>query len=385
MEAIQLLIKSSLQQGAIISDLLEFRDDPGSGVGVFVSDRCDQGTVLISIPRKLCVSAESIMNYSVLKPIFSEFPSLVEMPDEVLALGLIYAFANNDEECPWYNHVKTLPRSFNTTLFWSEEEMNELKGHNVFHLTNMLKRQVLNDFQAIYLPIFNSHPELFQNLDIDIYVWALSIVYSRSLDITIQNETQRIIVPVLDMLNHSPFAAETSHDTFNFDEDLDVVQYRTASELKANDQCFAVYGHYPNSKLLYTYGFVVPHNPIRAIDLWTRVTPSTQDSQYKQKLLQENELTRNQTYDFKGTIRSNYVSPALLATIRVIQANPSEYPDIENAFQGMMVSVRNELATYTSLKELLRLRLKADQAQVRLFKKFIKKYLFIMTISILVE
>ncbi len=34
---------------------------------------------------------------------------------------------------------------------------------------------------------------------------------------------------------------------------------------------FILYGQYTNTKLLYTYGFVLPDNPWKGVDWWVRV------------------------------------------------------------------------------------------------------------------
>lgn len=370
MSSVQDLVAYCLENEATISEEIEFREETESGVGVFLSAACQKGTTLISIPRNLCISVEAVSAYQGLSSVLKEFPGLLDYPDEVLALGLIYSLLNEDADCPWKRHSKTLPKSFNTTLFWSAEELDEVKGHNIFYLTNMLKQRFGADFDALYLPIIEKFPNLLPGVDLDIYAWALSIVYSRSLDITRNGQHERVIVPVLDMLNHSPFAADQPSDTFDYDEETDMVCYMNPTNLESGEQCFAVYGRYPNAKLLYTYGFVVQNNPIRAIDLWTRITPNVQGYEFKQKLLQEHSLTSDQTYDFTGTIRPNFVSAALLATIRVIQADPTEYSNINNAFEGKMISPRNELATYTSLKSLLLVRLKVEVVEVRCFQTF---------------
>jgi hypothetical protein len=361
---LKLLIADTLEKGASIKDEIEFREEASSGVGVFASTPFPKGTTLISIPYSLCLTLASVKEYPKLSYIFVDNPGLLQYPDEVLAIGLMYALMNEDADCPWKNHVKTLPKTFNTTLFWSDEEMNELKGHNVYHLTNMLNQRISSDFESIHQPLMENYPEILSNIDLDTYAWALSVVYSRSLDITRDGQNERVIVPVLDMLNHSPFVAGSASETFQYDEKTETINYSCSIDLQAGDQCFAVYGHYPNAKLLFTYGFVVPHNPVKAIDLWTRVTPSTSNSEMKAKLLQENQLTRVQTYDFTGTIGPHYVSNRLLATIRVIQAESDEIPMIDNAFRGKMISVRNELASYTSLKNLIKLRLKPEIAEV---------------------
>ena len=66
------------------------------------------------------------------------------------------------------------------------------------------------------------------------------------------------------------------------------------------------------------------------------------DTETKQQILQQHELTRDQSYDFNGTLKSVNdvvsISPSLLATIRVIQAcDMSELDVVENAFRGEMI------------------------------------------------
>jgi hypothetical protein len=229
----------------------------------------------------------------------------------------------------------------------------------------MMKRQIENDFSSIHLPLSEAYPEALGGATKELYTWALSVVYSRSLEITRKDKHTRCIVPVLDMANHNPHSGAVSFDTFHYDDATDCISLRAHADLKAGEECYAVYGVYPNSKLIYNYGFVVLNNPHRAIDLWVRLQPSSAEYERKNAFLQSNPLTREQAYDFKGTIRPNYVSPALLATIRVIQADANELPLLPRAVQGRMLSLRNEAATYVSLRNLIVSRMNVERAQVR--------------------
>jgi hypothetical protein len=254
-------------------------------------------------------------------------------------------------------------------LFWSDAELEYLQGNNIYHITKLMKKQIAVDFESIYQPIITSFPSLFGSVTISDYFWALSIVYSRSIEFSseIENTTVRCIVPVLDMANHCPSSTNLLPcDTFFYNSSTESVQLVSSSPLKEGEECGAVYGLYPNSKLLLTYGFVLQDNPHRSIDLWTRLTPSVSNHEKKQAILAKHSLTAEQTYDFKGTIRPNYIAPALLATIRVIQATEEELEEelIERAFVGEMVSVRNEMASYTSLRNLIIARMKLENAEV---------------------
>lgn len=85
-----------------------------------------------------------------------------------------------------------------------------------------------------------------------------------------------------------------------------------------------------------------------------------------------------------GTLRNGgWISPSLLATIRIIQATEDEFGVIgtgeatdsgavRSTYAGGVVSHRNEMATYTSLRELLCAKLSPESAQVML------RYLFFL-------
>lgn len=350
--------------GGSVSAGIEFVQSGAEGFGVFARKPVATGEPLVKVPYHMCITVDRIIQYSPLKGIFEDNEGLLDYPDEVLAIGLMYAKLRNDPACPWQTHVAMLPEEFNTTIFWSVDELEELKGNSVYHLTQMMKRQIAGDFNSIHHPLSEAYPAVLGGVTIELYSWALSVVYSRTLEITRGGKHTRCIVPVLDMANHNPHTGAVPFDTFQYDDATDCVSFVAHADLSPGEQCYAVYGLYPNSKLIYNYGFVVLNNPHRAIDMWVKVPPTSVASEAKNAFLQKSALTREQTYDFKGTVRPGYVSPALLATIRVIQADESELPLLQRAVQGRMLSLRNEAATYVSLRNFIIARMNVDRAQV---------------------
>ena len=394
---------SSSSSGFAVAPAVSFRSSADSGVGIYAKESVKKGAVLVQIPFDQCLSAEAVTASPGLRVVFEEQEQLAAFPDEVLAIGLMYGMLRMREQqaaaadaarsreletaCPWLAHVKTLPppESFNTTLFWSDDELAQLKGCSVFHLTQLMKRQIDADWESVHAQLAQVYPELLGGATKDLYAWALSIVYSRALGFTRRGAPVRVIAPVLDMANHDPHAARDSADTFSFADDEDAVRLLAAQDLSAGDECSAVYGRYPNSKLAYTYGFVVHGNPVQAVDLWARVPASSFAAERKRQLLQGNALTAQQNYDFSGTLRGGgWVSPALLATIRVIQiADEAELAAAEAAAEAaeeegdeavqsstkrlgpflQSISVRNEAAMLGSLTALLTARLAVEAAE----------------------
>ncbi|CAN0369470.1 unnamed protein product, partial [Ectocarpus sp. 13 AM-2016] len=110
--------------------------------------------------------------------------------------------------------------------------------------------------------------------------------------------------------------------------------------------------------LLFSYGFVLANNPYGGLDYWVRVPPTDPGFPWKQALLDEHALTTTQAYDFSGTVRAGgWISPALLATVRVAQLTADERPVAEKAFEGQMVTPRNEAASLGALLAGLRRKL----------------------------
>jgi hypothetical protein len=192
------------------------------------------------------------------------------------------------------------------------------------------------------------------------------MVYSRAVGLHRNTVYTRVIAPVLDLANHNPSVGTETADTFHYNNDSGNLEFLSARAVQAGEQVFAVYGPYPNAKLAYTYGFVIHGQEPQAVDMWTRVTQSTSNAEAKNALLQAQPLTAEQTYDFAGTLRPNFISGALLSTVRVIQATPEELQallDGTTPYIGTMVSVRNETSTYTSLRELLLAKLNVAKFQ----------------------
>lgn len=360
------LVSGTQLRGGSLSKI-EIRNVPQSGYGVYATAPISPGDILIEIPFAECISIDRILQ-SPLSVIFQDNPDLLSYPDEILCLGLMFGLKN--PTCEWIQHLKIIPKSYDLTIFWESQDIELLRGSMLYHLTGMMLRQIQTDWDTLHRPIIRNYPELFSSsspLTIADYKWALGTVYSRAIGLTRQGQYVRCIVPVLDLVNHHPSATpqqpngtsapSAGGETFNFNEADDTILFVSTREYAAGEECYASYGPYSNSKLLYTYGFILPEAtdpaPPRTIDMWSTLSQSTPYYSVKQHVLQSHPLTAQQTYDFTGTLREGgLVSTALMASIRVIQAIDEEMNSLSKAFEGM-ISVRNERAAYQSLLELL--------------------------------
>ena len=359
------LLSAFEESGGVINKNLDFQKSTASGVSIIAKEFIKKGSVLVGVPYDELLTAQRVINYEPLRRIFIEQEQLHDFPDEVLAIGIMFA-AVAGSACPWYKHVATFPiKSLDSTIFWSEEELLELKGCNVFLLTNMMNKQIEADWEAVHSALKQIYPDLLGGISLAMYKWAISMIYSRAVGIVNkEGQYERVLPPVLDFANHHPDEASETAAVFDFDTEKNVLNFKLNKEKKQGEECFAVYGPYSNAKLAYNYGFVLIGNPHRGVDLWTKPGPSTSQGALKQQILDQYELTKVQNYDFEGTIRPGYIAPALLSTLRILNANTEEMQQadkLKRAFDGRMISVRNEEAAYASLMELLKANFKQDR------------------------
>jgi hypothetical protein len=365
----ELVTKTQLKGGQIHK--VSIQQTPSSGYGIFATSPISYGDILLEIPFSECITIDRILS-SPLSVIFDDNPDLLSYPDEILCLGLMYGLykPQTPSPCEWSQHLEVIPKTYNLTIFWNERELACLRGSMLSHLTAMMLKQIQSDWDNLHHPIALNYPELLSaELTIEDYKWALATVYSRAIGLTRQGQYTRCLVPVLDLVNHHPSATSVTAETFQYNEGDDTILFMSTREYASGDECYASYGNYSNSKLLYTYGFILSsEDPApRAIDLWSTLSSNIPFATQKQQLLHSNPLTAQQTYDFTGTLRGGgWISRALLATIRVIQATEEEMSDLSHALErNAMVSLRNERATYLSLLELLAMKLKQVRREGR--------------------
>lgn len=226
--------------GWLYENTIEFRYQSDEGFGIFTTTDLSPGLPIIKVPYNLCLSVDMIACDFKLAKVLKENPGLHSYPDEILAIAIMYA-KNPDNLCEWTNHVNTFPIHMNSTMFWSDEELENLKYCNVYHLTKMINRQMQQDWESIHVPIIKEFPFL-GHQTFELYKWALSMVYSRAIGITRSKKYLRCLPPVIDMANHSPSVGHDSSDTFDFQEEENMVILYNTIPRAAGEQCFASYG-----------------------------------------------------------------------------------------------------------------------------------------------
>ncbi|KAK3185843.1 Ribosomal lysine N-methyltransferase 4 [Lecanicillium sp. MT-2017a] len=277
--------------GATFSDAIDIKDLRGrrAGRGIVAVQDIAPETTLFTIPRKAIVNVET-------SDLRKKLPALFEEDDVAdddghgdedgddtkkqqldswtsLILIMMYEFLLDDQSS-WKSYFEVLPESFDTPMFWSENELRELQASAT---VGKIGREAADDmFRGTLLPAIRGNPDVFvgssQRSDDELVTLAHrmgSTIMAYAFDLENDEEdddeedgwvedregkAMMGMVPMADIMNaDAEFNAHVNHG----DDNLTVTALRP---IKAGEEILNYYGPHPNSELLRRYGYVTPRH-----------------------------------------------------------------------------------------------------------------------------
>lgn len=283
-ERLQSCIQWAKDNAAIIDERVEFKVTPGSGVAAFCKTRVSSSEPLISVPKKLLLTNNLAReHFGIQKKSSSRNPNVF--------LQLYLSKLKFDGACDnakfFKPYLDILPsgREVGSPYFWSPEEMDLLKGTDLFlktkrNLANLVQEwfegitqinQVTADAKAFYDLFANSGIDTVDYLEENVvpkwnsfpaYLWSTVIFTSRAFPQILldQEATQDIneafLFPIVDLLNHR----NNTKVEWAADYKASALTFSTKETLNEGDELFNNYGDKSNEELLLGYGFALENN-----------------------------------------------------------------------------------------------------------------------------
>ncbi|KAL2681248.1 hypothetical protein Neosp_008856 [[Neocosmospora] mangrovei] len=265
--------------GASFSDAIKIVDlrDRNAGRGIIALQDIPAETTLFTIPRKGIINVETSELPKKLPEVFDLDKPIDDDDDEAprldswssLILVMMYEYLQG-EKSQWKPYFDVLPSSFDTPMFWSETELDQLQASHMRHKIG--KADAENMFRKTLLPIIRNNSSVFggeNQSDDDLVEIAHrmgSTIMSYAFDLENDEDDEEEeadgwvedregksmmgMVPMADILNaDAEFNAHVNHE----EESLTVTSLRP---IKAGEEIFNYYGPHPNSELLRRYGYV---------------------------------------------------------------------------------------------------------------------------------
>jgi hypothetical protein len=187
--------------------------------------------------------------------------------------ALILYLLDDEHNSAHKPYIEALPKSFpNIPYHWPGAQWDLLRGTNLYGAG-----------QARLRNLRQSHAELCMEVKADLawdkYLWAHSVLTSRAFSLSLLHEDEQqteaavaeeILLPFLDMLDHSP---DTAIEWIG-DPVTHTVSFRTPKAIAAGSTLINNYGPKSNEELLLGYGFTVENNPYDTVALKLAKTES---------------------------------------------------------------------------------------------------------------
>eukprot|EP01100_Stratorugosa_tubuloviscum_P006458 TRINITY_DN2788_c2_g1_i3.p1 TRINITY_DN2788_c2_g1~~TRINITY_DN2788_c2_g1_i3.p1 ORF type:complete len:470 (+),score=192.77 TRINITY_DN2788_c2_g1_i3:59-1411(+) len=284
---------------------------------------------------------------------------------ELVALMILYERFVRAENSFWYPWIKILPKQLSHTVYWNEEELNEVRGCALYELTHCLHRQLQKkhlEYKKLLVPDY--FPE--EALTLENYKWAICSSWARTFLITVYDEFDdskhtnvTAFVPFADMLNY--------HAERNCKAQLDASNkfFRIWAPwpISKGEQLFVEYGNKGNTELMMYYGFHLENNPFSAVRLSFCIEPNDRFLDKKKQILKsqidlEPFLTGSdgaQWFEVQiGKVDLTYAveedQVKVLPFLRVLVCDDENELDIAVKEIKNILSLTNELNIYVALK-----------------------------------
>ncbi|KAI6784946.1 ribosomal n-lysine methyltransferase 4 [Emericellopsis cladophorae] len=269
--------------GSTFSDAIELVDlrSANAGRGIIATKDIEEDSVLFTIPRTHILSKQTSALRSKLPQVFDadQAPADPENGFAVkqdrwtsLILVMLYEYLQGDASS-WKPYFDVLPESFNTPMFWSDAELDELQGSATRQRIG--KEEAEEMFRTRIIPIVRQNASVFprQEAVSDDQLVALahrmgSLIMSYAFDLDKDDDSDEEdenedgwqvdrddellmgMVPMADMLNaDAVFNAVINHAA-------DSLTATATRPIKEGEEILNFYGPLANSELLRRYGYV---------------------------------------------------------------------------------------------------------------------------------
>lgn len=242
------------------------------GLGLVAERDMLKNEVVVEIPKKLWINTDTVAA-SGMGPV-----TLGLKPWVSIALFLLREKAMGAASS-WRPYLDILPPETDSPIFWSEEELSQIRGTQLLSTTFGVKEYVQSEFTKVEDEVILPNKHLFsETITAADFLWAFGILRSRVFS-RLRGD-KLVLIPFADLINHN--SSITSEDVCweikgkgVFSREL-IFSLRTPSYVKAGEQVYIQYDlDKSNAELALDYGFIETNNKGREVYTLTLEIPES--------------------------------------------------------------------------------------------------------------
>ncbi|CAI5445780.1 unnamed protein product [Caenorhabditis angaria] len=309
-------------QIGIARNNVEVVDSFKTGLELKATGTIPKGHIIAKVPRHAMISLDLARKSSILKKAFERDPIVGNMGNVGLAL-FVAAQWINQEKSKWHPYISVLPTHFTTPIFYSEQQLLNLKPSPIFEESLLFYRTIARQFAYFFIsitqnrvyehsqknakkgdrpvepPVLYNTPFTITNFTPNLYMWSVGVVTTRVNMVPSEIEQTRdgqvlmmpALIPVLDMANHENVTDqddENIEDLVCFSSEENVALITSHSELHSGDSATIFYGRRSGGEHLLHNGFVPTHeNGFDIFKLKIGIPKTDKDLEAKRKLVKQ--------------------------------------------------------------------------------------------------
>jgi hypothetical protein len=304
--------------------------------------------VMFVIPEKYLITP-FVASRSVIGKLLKKHK--IEVDSELL-LTLFLISERSHKDSPWRDFFDSLPESFSTPLYWTEDDISSLGNTNLAVKIRELQDEITQLFEEFVANLQEEFSEVVdETWTFDSFKWAHTVVEMFGEDIPMQRESDSneerdnlVIVPIVPLPKYHPYL----EPDFEFDVERRILRVTSADRrLNGCTQYRRSFHEKENSEMIMSYGIVVSDdNPFETFPLEIALV---KDELFEKRrtLLQRLHLETNHM------LRKGPLSLKLLQTLRICLADAEELTALSQNDSPLPISAKNERFVYEVLRDTL--------------------------------
>ncbi|XP_022972838.1 ribulose-1,5 bisphosphate carboxylase/oxygenase large subunit N-methyltransferase, chloroplastic-like isoform X2 [Cucurbita maxima] len=298
------------------------------GLGLATTKDLSKNEVVLEVPKRFWINPDAVTD--------SEIGNACSGLKPWVSVALFLIRENLKDDSRWRRYLDILPPQTDSTVFWSEEELEELQGTQLLSTTLNVKEYVKSEFLKVEEQILRHHNDLFPSpVTLDDFFWAFGILRSRAFSrLRGQN---LVLIPFADLVNHSVSVTSEEHacevkapaGLFSWDV---LFSLRSPTSVKAGEQVFIQYDlKKSNAELALDYGFIEPKSDRNAYTLTFEIPESDPFFDDKLDIAETNGLGETAYFDI---VLERPFPPAMLPFLRLLVLGGTDAYLLESLFRN---------------------------------------------------
>ncbi|XP_056631970.1 actin-histidine N-methyltransferase [Diorhabda sublineata] len=298
----------------------DIREIENYGLGFITNTKIPESSLVISVPKKLMLTVDAAKK-TPLKQLIEKDYLLGNMPNVTLAVFLLYE--KYKSESFWKPYIDILPNTYNTVLYFTVDELLELKGSPTLEKALCKNKSIIRQF-AYFYKLFNTSEDsvsqiMRKRFSFEDYCWAVSSVMTRQNKVPSEDGKDAInaLIPLWDICNHMNGTITT-----DYNPDLKRCECLALKTYQPGEQFFIFYGARTNADLFLHNGFVYEENVHDGY--WIKLGISKSDPLREQRKELLKKFSLEPTGSFFLRKGSDPVDDVLLRFINIFNMNQEQ-------------------------------------------------------------